>query len=46
MAKDTDRLGKLERIKWLIISGRYKIDAERLAEKMLGVITGALAPSQ
>jgi hypothetical protein len=40
MAKNNDWSKKLEKIRWLVISGRYKIDAEKLAEKMLGSMLG------
>lgn len=32
--------GKLEKIKELVVSGRYKINAEKIAEKMLGSVVG------
>jgi hypothetical protein len=40
VAKNNDWSKKLEKIRWLVVSGRYKIDAEKLAEKMLGSMLG------
>lgn len=45
MVKNKDWSGRVEKIRGLVISGRYKIDAERLAEKMLGSMAGVLIVS-
>jgi len=42
MKKMNERSGKLEKIRSLIINGKYRIDAEKLAEKLLSNIGGLL----
>ncbi|MBW2181021.1 MAG: hypothetical protein JRG81_11735 [Deltaproteobacteria bacterium] len=45
MGNNKDWSSRLENIKGLVISDRYEIDAERLAEKMLGNMVGVLMAS-
>ena len=45
MEKNKDWSTRLEKIRGLVISGRYEIEAERLAEKMLGSMVGVLMAS-
>jgi len=43
--RNTQLSEKLTRIKQLVVSGRYQMNAEKIAEKMLGTMAGLLMAS-